>query len=321
MRDLSLSTDSGRSRVIVRVALATFVLSVLVVAVSAYLRLLGAGLGCADWPGCYGSVLAGMPPAPWEGARLVHRIVATSALLTGIFLAWRTLRPQPLQPAARYATLLLALMLFLSVVGVWSADPRQALVNFVNLLGGLGLVTFSWRVAITAAPRIAQTGAEGGLALRMGLVLLTATVLLGALIGARYAAPACGTVPDCQGAWWPDGAGWSALHPFVTLSGPAGTTDAGGVTLHLLHRYFAVAAGALLASAAWRVRDIPRVRPAATMVLALLVAEMALGVLTVASGFNLWLAVGHNVGAALLLAAAASLMAGTGRLPSSRGSG
>jgi cytochrome c oxidase assembly protein subunit 15 len=308
MQHLTSSCEFRRQRAIACIALGTFVLSVLVVAVSAYLRLLGAGLGCADWPGCYGSVLAGAPHAPWEGARLVHRIVATLALLGGFALVWRTLRPQPLQPAARYAALLLALMLFLSVVGVWSADPRLALVNFVNLIGGLGLVTFSWRVVITAMPRYTETQAVGGAVLRLGLAALTAAVLLGGLIGARYAAPACATVPDCQGLWWPGGDVWSALHPFVTLAGPAAAGDAGGVSLHLLHRYFAVAAALLLAAAAWRSWRLPQARPAAVMVLLFLGAEIALGVLTVASGFKLWLAVGHNVGAALLLAAAASLL-------------
>lgn len=156
----------ARARGIHALALFVCALSCLVVAVSATLRLSGAGLGCADWPGCYGAILAGVPHAPWEGMRLAHRIVATLALLAGILLAWRCWRPQPLQPAARYATLLLALMLFLSVVGVWSYDPRMVLVNFINLIGGLGLVSFSWRVAITLEP--SQWAARGGLISRLG---------------------------------------------------------------------------------------------------------------------------------------------------------
>lgn len=296
------------SRRVRALALFTCMLSVLVVMVSAYLRLSGAGLGCADWPGCYGRILSGMPHAPWEGARLVHRIVATLALLAGILLAWRSWRPQPLQPAARYAALLLALMLFLSVVGVWSSDPRVAWVNFINLIGGLGLVTFSWRVAITTEPSRMLERGIGGRFCRIALAMLTLTVLLGGLIGARYAAPACGTLPDCQGAWWPAPPGWSALNPFVTLSGPAGPGEAGGVALHLLHRYAAVLAAVLLSVVALRLRTVPRARKAALVVLSLLVLEGLIGVLTVASGFSLWPAVAHNVGAALLLVAAASLM-------------
>jgi len=288
-------------------ALLTCMLSLMVVAVSAYLRLSGAGLGCADWPDCYGRLLAGVSPAPWEGARLLHRIVATLALLAGILLVWRCWRPRPLQPAARYAALLLALMLFLSFVGVWSADPRQAAVNLVNLLGGLGLVSFSWRVAITSEPSRWMEQGVGGAVCRGALATLTLTVLLGGLIGARYAAAACGTLPDCQGVWWPS-AGWSALNPFTILEGPARPGEAGGVALHLLHRYAAVLAAVLLTGVALRLRRTPQARNASLATLAFLAFEALLGVLTVASGYSLWLAVAHNVGAALLLAAAASLM-------------
>lgn len=299
---------SARGRRLRALALLTCLLSLLVVAVSATLRLSGAGLGCADWPGCYGAILAGVPHAPWEGARLLHRIVATLALLAGILLAWRCWRPQPLQPAARYATLLLALMLMLSVLGVWSADPRMALVNFLNLVGGLGLVTFSWRVAITAEPSQMLERGGGGRLCRVALALLTLAVLLGALVGARYAAAACGTLPDCQGVWWPAPHGFLALNPFVTLAGPAAPGDAGATALHLLHRYAAALAALLFAIVAMRLRKVPRARNAALAVLTLLVLESGIGVLTVMSGFSLWLGVAHNVGAALLLAAAASLM-------------
>ncbi|MBK6631057.1 MAG: COX15/CtaA family protein [Betaproteobacteria bacterium] len=297
-----------QSRRVRALALLTCLLSILVVLVSAYLRLSGAGLGCANWPDCYGRILTGLPHAPWEGARLAHRIVATLALLAGILLVWRCWRPQPLQPAARYATLLLMLMLFLSVVGVWSSDPRMALVNFINLIGGLGLVTFSWRVAITAEPsRLLERG-TGGWLCRVAIAVMTLTVLLGGLIGARYAASACGTLPDCQGAWWPPLQGWSALHPFVTLAGPAGPGEADGVALHLLHRYAAALAGLLLFVVSLRLRTVPRARRAVLAVLTLLAGEILIGVLMVASGFSLWLGVAHNVGAALLLAATASLL-------------
>lgn len=297
-----------RARRIRALALATCALSCMVVMVSAYLRLSGAGLGCADWPGCYGAILTGVTHAPWEGVRLLHRIVATLALLAGMLLVWRCWRPQPQQPAARYATLLLALMLFLSVVGVWSSDPRMAAVNFINLIGGLGLVTFSWRVAITSEPSQWIDREPGGPFCRLALAALTLTVLLGGLIGARYAAPACATLPDCQGVWWPAFSGWLALNPFATLTGPAGPGEAGGVALHLLHRYAALLAAALLIIVALRLRTARRARNAVLAVLTLLLLEGLIGVLTVASGFSLWLAVAHNVGAAVLLAAAASLM-------------
>lgn len=308
MADASGCAPHVRAGRIRALALFACALSVLVVTVSAYLRLSGAGLGCADWPACYGGILAGVPHVPWQGARLAHRIVATLALLSGILLAWRCWRPQPVQPAARYATLLLVLMLFLSVVGIWSSDPRQAVVNFINLIGGLGLVSFSWRVAITSEPARWMERGRGGAVCRLALASLTLTVLLGGLIGASYAASACGTLPACGGAWWPAVQGWTALNPFTVISGAPAPGEAGGVALHLLHRYAAVLTAVLLSIVALRLRKMPRARNAALAALTFLLIEGLIGMLTVASGYSLWLAVAHNVGAALLLAAAASLM-------------
>ncbi len=290
---------SARFRRIRALALLTAALSLLVVAVSAYLRLAGAGLGCEDWPACYGSNLAGAPHPAWPGARLLHRIAASAALLAALLLAWNCWRPRPLQPEARRAMRLLALMLLLALLGAWSADPRRVAVNWANIVGGLALVALSWRVMASASslPR-GEAGRQGAVA-RAALAALAATVLLGGLIGARYAAPACGTLPFCGGAWLPEG-GWAALNPFALLAGPAGPGDAGGVLLHLLHRL-----GALVALALFAVLALRRGK-AARMLLALLVLEILLGALAV-SGHALWPALAHNAVAALLLAAAAGL--------------
>lgn len=289
------------------------VLSLAVVGVSAWLRLAGAGLGCADWPGCYAEFLGGatayaLPP----GGRVIHRVVATSALLLAIYICWRSLRPTPLQPVARQALLTLALMLLLSVVGIWSNDPRRVFVNFINLLGGLALVSMAWRVVLaTGSEAGAPSGARRDPLLAAGLATLTLTVLLGALIGARYAASTCGSFPHCDGTWWPAAPGWGSFDPFALLDGPGGLDNAGGAALHLLHRYGALTTALLLGTAAWRAwRDsatTPVVRRGAAMVLGLLGLEIACGILTVVTGYPLGLAIAHNVIAAALLAAAAHL--------------
>ncbi|OQY74675.1 MAG: hypothetical protein B6D47_02280 [Rhodocyclaceae bacterium UTPRO2] len=90
--------------------------------------------------------------------------------------------------------------------------------------------------------------------------------------------------------------------------GRAAPGEAGGLALHLLHRYAAALAAVLLAGVALRLRKAPQARNAALATLTFLLIEALLGALTVASGHSLWLAVAHNVGAALLLAAAAGLM-------------
>ncbi|MDP2808866.1 MAG: COX15/CtaA family protein [Rhodocyclaceae bacterium] len=251
-------------------ALLLTALSLGVVGVSAFLRLQGAGLGCVDWPACYGQLLTATTHSPPPLGRLIHRIVATSALLLTVYLAWQGWRSRPWQPWARQVLILLGLMLFLSVVGIWSADPRRIPVNFVNLLGGLGLVVMSWRIVMASKEAKTQGRMSLNPALAAGMALLTATVILGALIGASY----------------------TALDESV-----------GGIALHWLHRACAVIASLLLGQAALKRPD----SPASRVLLGLLGLEILLGAITVMGDFPLWAAVGHNVAAAALLACAAQL--------------
>jgi cytochrome c oxidase assembly protein subunit 15 len=304
-----VSADSGRHRRILALALAVGALSLIVVAVSAWLRLDAAGLGCADWPGCYGEVLAG-PPSPqhYGFARLLHRVTASLSLVLAAILVWQCLRPQPL-PAARPALLLLLLMLTLAALGVASADPRRALVGFLNIVGGFGLVSFSWRVVLAlrdggSTPETAAGKAPSGTWAALGLAALTLAVFAGAWIGATYSAPACPSLPLCGGELRALGEGWSALNPFRGLNAAAMPGDPGGVLLHLLHRGFALLAvlvlGAALLSSGRRV--------AAGCALVLLLLTAALGVVAVAGGMGLWVTVAHGTLAALLLAAVAGAM-------------
>ena len=304
-------TNHGRRLQKIRVtALLLAILSVLVVLVSAYLRLDGAGVGCADWPACYAQLLTSEPQAPKYGiARLLHRITASSALLLAFFLVWQCLRPLPIQPAARHATLLLLLMLALSALGFWSADQRLALVGFLNIMGGVGLVTFSWRVVLASQPLpINSTGCRPGALLRLGVISLSLTVMLGAWMGASYAAVSCATLPDCGGVWWPSAEGRGAFNPFVRLAHAALPGDPGGVALHLLHRFSALSTLILLGIASVQAMKNDSTRNAARVVLLLLCVELGLGALTVVSGISLWLAVSHGVCAACLLAAVVSLL-------------
>ncbi len=285
-------------------------LTLAVVFVSALMRLDGAGLGCADWPACYGQVLSREPEALHFGIiRMLHRIFATCSLLLGIGLVWRCLRPRPIKPAAVYASLLLLLMLALSVLGFWSADPRWVLIGFLNIMGGFGLVSFSWRVVLATTPTsVLGRPVKSGRMLRLGVALLGLTILLGAWMGASYAAVACVTLPNCGGSWWPSVEAWAVFNPLLTLTAAPLPGDPGGVALHLLHRYLAVATVVMLGLGCLQAAGQGNTRKSAWVVLLLLLVELGLGGLSVRSGLNLWLVVSHGVCTALLLMAVSTLL-------------
>lgn len=306
-----MESHSVRLSRIRSLALVLTALSFLVLFVSAYIRLSGAGLDCAGWPGCYGEVLAGGPHPHTGVVRILHRLAATMALLLGFYTAWHCLHPTPLQPVARYATALLALMIALTFVGVWSSDPHRIWASFFNMLGGLGLVSLSWRTVLATESRPLTTpGAASGFILRAGLALLAVSIALGALIGARYAAISCTSAPSCAGVWWPAAEGWAALNPFAAVAVATLPGDAGGVTLHLLHRYCALLALIVMGLVAVQALAKAATRRSGTLLLVLLLIEFVLGSLTVLSGFSLWLAIGHSVCAAALLAVGIHLLHG-----------
>ncbi len=291
-----------RLRRIRLLALALTALSLLIVLVSTYIRLNGAGLGCVPWPECYGQILTGGQHPHSGGVRILHRGVASLALLLGFVLVWQCLRPQPIEGPKKPATVLLALMILLTFVGIFSADPHRVWAGFINILGGAGLVSLSWYCFLTAqdgpppAPK-----ARGAALLHAGLGLLVLTIALGALIGARYAAPACPTLPGCADIEL--SVGWSALNPFATISVPAQLGDAGGAMLHLLHRLSALGSLLLLGVGGLRALAHGAARLGAGLMLLLLATQFILGVSIVLSGFEPGLAVAHSVGAATLLAA------------------
>lgn len=241
-------------------------LTLAVLAVSAWLRLHGAGLGCEEWPICYGRKLFFGDYRPPAIARGIHRLAATLALLITMHLAWLAWKSRPRPAWARPVFVLLGLMFLLAAVGAWSHDPRNATVNLVNLLGGLLLVPISWHiVTVASVGHDAVPRRHRSFPVVMGATVLLAAVMLGAWIGASH----------------------SAVDSSVA-----------GQALHWFHRGLALLAFAMLGHAAWR-RSPARLAHA---LLALLAIEMALGLLLVIGDLPLLIAVAHNLTAAMLLA-------------------
>ena len=304
-----------RRRLLQRMAIACALLVLAITSLSAYIRLGNAGLGCADWPQCYGSKLRqtrqGIDTKASEsgatvGARMLHRIVAVAALLLIIVMAMACFTAKPiLGREAGMALTLLALALFLAVLGRWSGGARVPAVNIGNLLGGFAMLALCWRLhqraSDTEAPRNSfQTRLFAWLA----VVILLGQIALGGLVSAGFAGLSCTGMSDC-GANTPPVMTLEAFDPWrepVFAATPTPPANAAGAAAHMAHRYGAIVVLVAVALLAWSAIRAGR-NPAARMLLGLLGIEIALGVSLVALSLPLGVALAHNLAAALLLAA------------------
>lgn len=305
----------------------SLLLAGVVVALGAYVRLSDAGLGCPDWPGCYGKLFvsadleANPPPAassrPFDAAKakkeMAHRYAAGVlglALLLLAGLAWRLRHPQRMA-----AYILAGLALFQSLLGMWTVTEllKPAIVA-AHLLGGMAiLAALYWlvfRQVFSSPARAAPAPARWALA---ALVLLCAQIFLGGWTSANYAALVCPEFPTCRdGQWWPEAdfregfALWREGridYEGGVLAAPARTA------IHQAHRLgAAVTILVVLAAAGAALRQARApLRRVAIVLLCVLVAQASLGVANVLLRLPIAVAVAHNVGAALLLLALMTL--------------
>jgi cytochrome c oxidase assembly protein subunit 15 len=302
-------------------------LVIVLVSLSAYLRLAHSGIGCADWPACYGligDVPAVSQPAttadayqqlldesnkPLSWATPLHRLVASILGLFILFLALLSLRTKQ-QRLASFT--LLGLTVYLAVLGIRSGSLHDPAVVMGNLAGGfcmlglLGWMVFSTGPRVGYWPRIRWlTGTA--------IVALSVQILLGGLTSANFAASSCKTLPDCHGSYWPGPALPEALdltrHHQVTASGQA----IGGeerLAIHKAHRLGAIVTLILtLAAAFTALAADTRFRRTALVVLVLVSAELLIGVAAILTSLPISLAVAHNWFAGLLLLALLKLLA------------
>ena len=315
--------NSGLHRLTVVAAVVAFIVIVL----GAYVRLSHAGLGCPDWPGCYGQLAwpvetfeveqanMAFPERPVESGKawkeMVHRYLAGSLVLLVLainFLAWKS---RPARGNIRVlAFALLALILFQAALGMWTVTLKLLpVVVMGHLLGGL--TTFAlllWIVWQTSS-----TGSEGGgnactpfrAMILAGLGILAIQLALGGWTSANYSALACPDFPTCQGVLLPD----TNFSDGFILWREVGVDYEGGVldlpsrtAIHMAHRIGAVFTLVLLGVLALRLVRVPQCRQAGTLLGALLLAQISLGILNILLFLPLPIAVAHNAVGALLLA-------------------
>ena len=307
-----------------KLILAALILTFFVVPLGAYVRLSNAGLGCPDWPGCYGEITphhageaidAALKINPdgrvshakaWK--EMVHRYAAgmLGLLILAIFVvAWRRKRGGFGLPLA-----LLALIVFQALLGMWTVTQLlKPLIVSAHLLGGmttLALLVWLWRRESTASQRAYFAPVHHlRIAVVLGLVLVIVQIALGGWVSANYAALVCSDFPTCQGAWVP---AMDFNHAF-TLHRDLGETASGELlslsaltAIHWTHRLMALIVTLYLVWLATRLFKVSGYAGLASMLLATLGLQVLLGISNVVFSLPLPVAVAHNAGAALLLA-------------------
>ena len=343
--DAPLEGPAGRmhERRFRRLALGVTLLAFAVVVLGAWVRLTGAGLGCPDWPGCYGRMLVGPEGSGLESAvegaavdggkawrEMVHRYFAGALGLAILALAVVAARNRRRAPGAggpiALPVALVVLVAFQAALGAWTVTLRlQPAVVVAHLLGGMAILGLLWRLCLGPPVRAGGSRPEWVRpAAAIGLAVLAMQIALGGWTSANYAALACPDLPTCHGEWWPDGdyaAGFRLWQEAGSGSGFEGgvLTVEARIAIHVVHRIGALATvlyiGGLCAAALWKGRPDRSLAVATLSVLGLLVVQAVLGVSNVWLGLPLGVAVAHNAAAALLLLALVTMHHRSGRRP------
>jgi cytochrome c oxidase assembly protein subunit 15 len=302
--------------------------ALVVVILGAWVRLSAAGLGCPDWPGCYGhlsvrsaaenaaSISAAYPERPFQYHKaikeMVHRYFASGLVLIILalaVLAWRN-RRDPAQPV-RLPLLLIGLVLLQALLGMWTVTLLlKPLIVVLHLLGGLATLSLLGWLAIDPDLYAARSAREVPLLpwlAVLGLSVLSLQISLGGWTSSNYAALACPDFPTCQNALWPS---MDVRDAFVLWRG-LGIDYEGGVldhparvAIHFVHRLGAVMTALVLgwlAFAVWRRGREASLRGSAGLLALALALQLIIGPLMVRRGLPLALATAHNGMAALLL--------------------
>lgn len=302
----------------------TLILALCVIVLGAYTRLTDAGLGCPDWPTCYGHLtvpdsaeevkekhyLEQRPLEPDKGwAEMIHRYFAgTLGLLILLLMiwSWRRRNIDPRQPVW-LPTLLLGVVIFQALLGMWTVTLLlKPVVVMGHLLGGFATLALLFLlVRMTGEPQAVETSPGTRFWALLALVVLVLQIALGGWTSTNYAALACADFPTCHGQWWPETdfseafvlwRGLGVNYEYGVLDNPARTA------IHMAHRIGALVTLVIVGGfALGLVGKGDALGRAGWTMLLLLLLQITLGISNVLLHLPLWVAVAHNATAALLL--------------------
>ncbi|AYM97329.1 heme A synthase [Acidovorax sp. 1608163] len=307
----------------------------------AFTRLTDSGLGCPDWPGCYGSASPvgaqaeitaaqdAMPTGPVTHRKawveMIHRYLATGVGVLIIAMtasawvqhrAWQRAKASTAHagPAPGgspwWPTFTLLWVCLQGAFGALTVTMKlfPAIVT-LHLIGGLVLLALLCVQAVQhtrAAQGVARVGLPGPLraALWATAALVSAQVVLGGWVSTNYAVLACTTFPTCQGSWWPAmdfAQGFEVWRELGLLKDGSHISFAGLTAIHYVHRLMAYLVLAALVWLAWRLRRVAALRAQAQWLAGLAGLQLATGLSNVVLGWPLVAAVLHTGGAAALV--------------------
>ncbi len=333
-----MTENNKNTKTLRRLVLTSLLLAIVVIGLGAYTRLTHAGLGCPDWPTCYGlldvpqtsleitAAEQAFPQRPVEPAKawneMIHRYFAGSLGLLIAAIAFLSVKLRFSKSVRiRYPVFLplfiLCVVIFQAALGMWTVTLKlMPIVVMGHLLGGFTTICLLFLLYLRInAKGINAQGAnlvDGQLKkyssyALLGITILTAQIALGGWTSSNYAAMSCVELPICQGDWLSD----LTFEQSFDLIPPAKESYEFGhlahnerVTIHVSHRIGAIITGVFLAWLAIIVFLKARthsLKSAAVAVLSLLIIQISLGVSNIWFSLPLKVAVAHNLVAACLM--------------------
>lgn len=296
-----------------------------IVVLGAFVRLSDAGLGCPDWPGCYGHVTvpdeahelaaaqAKYPNQPVEVRKgwieMIHRYFASSLGLVIIAIAVMSWRRRAEIRSLGLPFFLLGLVVFQGLLGMWTVTLRlYPAVVTAHLIGGMTtLACLMWllmRQYRLASPNRSKHFEQLKRPAQMALIVIAAQIVLGGWVSANYAALACTDFPQCHGTWVPVADYANGFYPWRdlgrTASGELLQQDA-LTAIHWMHRIGALVTFFVVGYLGIRLLRNDRFKRYGLLLCCALALQITLGIANILFSLPLPLAVAHNAGAALLL--------------------
>ncbi|MBU4611671.1 COX15/CtaA family protein [Achromobacter sp. GG226] len=319
-----------------RIVFLTLFLTLDLIMFGAFVRLSDSGLGCPDWPGCYGSfspfgardhigaAVDAQPYGPVTHAKawieMVHRYVGAILGMLLIAIAWMAWRHrEALRQSPTLAVVSLVAVCIQGAFGAWTVTHKlMPVVVTTHLLGGMALLALlTWLGARQKAHDPVPAEAwRWRVAAGVGLGLLGVQIALGGWVSTNYAALACLDFPTCHGEWVPDmdfHGGFSLVRALGELPSGEIISQNALTAIHWVHRNFAFIVFVYLGWLAHRLSRFPGLRGPARLLAAFLVLQVLTGIATIFLQWPLLLAVIHNGGAAVLTMACTTLVVRTAR--------